>query len=108
MGRFHAVRPGQHVGSRPRPEWRGPGRVHLPEPGSRTTQFSFLFGLGGAFAGSGLRSDAGATRVRCAPGCGLASQAPLSPPARETRQEVAHGPQSLASTGGQRRLRLGF
>lgn len=86
------------------------GRVHLPEPGSRTTQFSFLSGMGGgaAFAGSGLCSDAGATRVRCAPGCGLASQAPLSPPARETRQEVAHGPQSLASTGGQRRLRLGF
>lgn len=86
------------------------GRVHLPEPGSRTTAFPFFSGMGGGagFAGSGLCSHAGATRVRCAPGCGLALQAPLNPPARETRLEGAHGPQSLASMGGQRRLRFGF
>lgn len=30
------------------------GRVHLPEPGSRTTQFSFLSGMGG---GGGFRRE---------------------------------------------------
>lgn len=30
------------------------GRVHLPEPGSRTTQFSFLSGIGG---GGGFRRE---------------------------------------------------
>lgn len=110
VGRFHAVRSGQHAGSRPRPEWRDPGTGPSPRAGVSHHRVPVLLrdGGGAGFAGSGLCSHAGATRVRCAPGCGLALQAPLNPPARETRLEGAHGPQSLASMGGQRRLRFGF
>lgn len=101
-GAFWAAR-----GLRPRPAWRGPGTSPSLRAGVLHHPVPVLVWAdgGGGFAGSGLCSDAGAIRSRRAPGCGLASQAPLRPPARETRQEGAHGPQSLASTGGQRRLR---
>lgn len=50
MGRFHAVRPGQHAGSRPRPEWRGPGTG--PSPRAGVSHHPVLFPLrdgGGGF-----------------------------------------------------------
>lgn len=54
MGRFHAVRPGQHAGSRPRPEWRGPGTG--PSPRAGVSHHPVLFPLRD-WGGGGFRRE---------------------------------------------------
>lgn len=53
------------------------GRVHLPEPGSRTTQFSFLSGMGGGRLSQG--AGCAATLEPLASGALLAAAWPRRP-----------------------------
>lgn len=54
VGRFHAVRSGQHAGSRPRPEWRGPGTGPSPRAGVSHHRVPVLLRDGG---GGGFRRE---------------------------------------------------